>query len=258
MQDMGFWILNMVTWFKTNAMPNFKGTRLKNDVEFVIWAKRAEKGSYTFNHHLMKLFNNGKQLGSMWTIPVCGGSERLKDSTGKKLHSTQKPEELLKRIILASSKPGDVVLDPFLGSGTTAAVAKRYCRNWIEIEREELYVHAAEVRINGVQPVSEDHPLIKATLGKKPARVPFKSLLEQGYLKPGQLLYLDKPHTKAEILENGQLKANGFVGSIHRVGAQLKDAPSCNGWVHWLYLDNEEKYQPIDVLRNEARSSLDQ
>jgi modification methylase len=256
LQDLGFWILNMVTWFKTNAMPNFRGTRLKNDVEFVIWAKKAEKGSYTFNHHLMKQFNDGKQLGCMWTIPVCGGKERLKDSAGKKLHSTQKPEELLKRIILASSKPGDLVLDPFLGSGTTAAVAKQYRRDWIGIEREAVYVSAAQARIDAVQPVPLDDPMIKATLQEKPTRVAFRSLLDLGYLQPGQNLFLDKPHSKAEILPDGTLKANGFVGSIHRVGAQIKNAPSCNGWMHWRYLDQAGQYQPIETLRKQARLAL--
>ncbi len=256
MQDLGFWILNTVTWFKPNAMPNFKGTRLKNDVEFVIWAKKSEKSSYTFNHHLMKQFNDAKQLGSVWTIPVCGGDERLKGTDGKKLHSTQKPIELLKRIVLASSKPGDIVLDPFLGSGTTAAVAKSLRRHWIGIEQENRYVQAAQKRIDGITPISIDDPLIADTLKEKPARVPFKQLLEQGHLKPGQTLYLDKPQSTAIILENGDLKMNGFTGSIHKVGALIKGAPSCNGWKHWYY-DNEttgERSQ-IDILREKMRLS---
>lgn len=256
MQDLGFWILNMVTWFKTNAMPNFRGTRLKNDVEFVIWAKKSERGRYTFNHHLMKQFNDGKQLGCVWTIPICGGKERLRDAAGKKLHSTQKPEELLRRIILASSKPGDLVLDPFLGSGTTAAVAKQYHRDWIGIEREASYVQAAQARIDAVRPVCPDDPLIAASLHAKPARVAFGALLELGYLRPGQMLYMDRPACQAEILPDGNLKANGYVGSIHRVGAQVKNVPSCNGWMHWHYLDRSGQYQPIDVLRRQARLIL--
>jgi DNA modification methylase len=254
MQDLGFWVLNTVTWFKPNAMPNFKGTRLKNDVEFVIWAKRSEKGSYTFNHHQMKQFNDAKQLGSVWTIPVCAGPERLRDQDGKKLHSTQKPEELLRRIILASSKPDDLVLDPFSGTGTTAAVAKWLRRRWIGIERDATYVQAARARLDNVHPISADDPLIADAVREKPSRVPFETLLKQGLLKPGQSLYLDKPQHSATILENGQLKANGFTGSIHRVGAQLKNAPSCNGWVHWLYMDEASgERKPIDVLRIQAR-----
>ncbi len=253
MQDLGFWILNMVTWLKTNAMPNFRGTRLKNDVEFMIWAKRGEQGSYTFHHHQMKQFNQGKQLGCVWAIPVCSGQERLKDEGGRKLHSTQKPEELLQRIILASSKPGDIVLDPFLGSGTTAAVAKRLHRRWIGIEQDARYVRAAQARIDAVQPISRQDPLIADALRQKPPRLPFKSLLDLGYLRPGQLLYLDKPPTQAVILEDGRVKANGCVGSIHRLGALLKEVPSCNGWVHWYYVDDAGAYAPIDALRQRAR-----
>lgn len=256
MQDLGFWILNTVSWFKPNAMPNFKGTRLKNDLEFVIWAKYSANSRYTFHHHQMKQFNDGKQLGSMWTIPVCAGEERLKDEHGKKLHSTQKPEELLKRIILASSKPGDLVLDPFLGSGTTAAMAKRFHRRWLGIEREDIYVSAAQKRIDLVEPISFDDPLIQDALKKKPQQIPFGMLLEQNYLSPGQELILDKPESRAVILENGRLKVNGFTGSIHKLGAHLKKVPFCNGWVHWQYIDPDTgQLLPIDTLRQHLRAN---
>ena len=255
LQDLGFWILNTVTWHKVNAMPNFRGTRLKNDVEFVIWAKRDEKSRYTFNHHQMKQFNGSKQLGSVWTIPVCGGPERLKDADGKKLHPTQKPEELLMRIIVASSKAEDVVLDPFLGSGTTAAVAKQMHRKWIGIERDPVYIEAAQARVDSVQPM-----LLVDLEGyspqEKPSRVPFKVLLQEGYLQPGQVLYLDSPESTAVILENGDIQSNGYTGSIHRVGALLKHAPSCNGWMHWQYVDEASGgRQPIEVLRRKIRKS---
>ena len=250
LQDIGFWILNTIAWFKPNATPNFRGTRLKNDVEFVIWAKPSQQGRYTFNHHLMKEFNDGKQLGSMWTIKVCGGEERLKDGSGRKLHSTQKPEELLKRIILASSQPGDVVLDPFVGSGTTAAVAKQLRRHWIGIERDEIYVRAAQQRVEGVHPLGLTSPLLKTASGEKTARVPFKALLEQGYLQAGQELYLDGFSHKAVILENGQVQADGLIGSIHGMGARLKGVPSCNGWMLWHYVDKDSgQLRPIDTLR---------
>ncbi|HLY25763.1 MAG TPA: DNA methyltransferase [Aggregatilineales bacterium] len=255
MQDLGFWILNMVTWFKPNAMPNFRGARLKNDVEFVIWAKRSEKSSYTFNHHLMKQFNDAKQLGSVWTIPVCGGQERLKDADGKKLHPTQKPEELLKRIIIASSKRDDIVLDPFLGSGTTAAVAKMFHRHWIGIERDLTYIQAAQARIDGIQPMLLED-MGEYSSPAKPDKVPFKVLLDKGYLHPGGLLRLDSPEVTAIILDDGRVQSNGFSGSIHHVGAQLKKAPSCNGWVHWQYLDESAGvYRPINVLRERVRSN---
>jgi DNA modification methylase len=257
LQDLGFWILNTISWFKPNAMPNFRGTRLKNDVEFVIWAKYSEKSTYTFNHHQMKQFNDGKQLGSVWTIPVCAGPERLKDANGKKLHPTQKPEELLKRIILASSAPGSLVLDPFLGSGTTAAVAKQLHRNWIGIERDNVYINAAQSRIDSVQQLLFSDPIIEHGLQEKPARIPFSALLDHHYLQPGQHLILDSPECIGTILENGNIEANGYKGSIHHVGAQVKMSPSCNGWVHWLYEDETTgERKPINDLRNKVRQVI--
>jgi len=257
MQDLGFWILNTVAWYKTNATPNFRGVRLKNDLEFVIWAKKSEKASYTFNNHQAKQFNNGKQLGSMWSIPACSGQERLKGPDGKKLHPTQKPEELLTRIIVASSKPDDIVFDPFLGSGTTAAMAKRLHRRWIGIERDEIYYNAAQRRIDMVQPLLTGDPLLETASQNKPKRIPFEELLKHGYLQTGQTLYLDKPASTAVILENGHLRANGYTGSIHKVGAQLKNAPSCNGWTHWSYEDaaTGERVM-IDLLRERVRSDI--
>lgn len=256
MQDLGFWILNTITWFKPNAMPNFRGTRLKNDVEFVIWAKYAETSRYTFHHHAMKQFNAGKQLGSVWQIPVCGGQERLKDEQGRKLHSTQKPEALLWRILLASSSPGDIVLDPFVGTGTTAAVARQLRRRWIGIEREPAYVQAARQRVAGVIPLRPDDPLIKDAIKAKPSRVPFVKLVEEGYLHSGQELYLHKsPHT-AVITENGLLRSNGYTGSIHQVGAKLKNTPSCNGWEHWYYEDETGARRCLDTLRQRIREEM--
>ena len=254
LQDLGFWLLNTVTWYKPNAMPNFRGTRLKNDVEFVIWAKKSQKSRYTFNHHDMKQFNDGKQLGSTWEIPVCGGTERLKDEKGTKLHPTQKPEELLKRILLASSNTGDVVLDPFVGTGTTAAVAKHMHRHWIGIDSDETYISAARTRVEAMQPLDSSSPLLKTSSQHKPARVPFQKLLERGYLRPGQELQLSGTEFKAKILHNGKLQANGFTGSIHRLGARLKNVPSCNGWKHWFYEDkNTGQLHPIDNLRQKVR-----
>jgi modification methylase len=233
LQDLGFWILNSVTWYKPNATPNFRGTRLKNDVEIVIWAKPAKENGYTFNHHDMKQFNDGKQLGSVWEIPICAGNERLRDENGDKLHPTQKPKELLKRILLASSTPGDVVLDPFVGSGTTAAVAKHLHRHWIGIDSDERYVEAARKRVAKVRPVKKSDPVLKSSSLHKPARVPFKTLLERGYLRPGQTLYLVRSDYTAVILKNGKLRAGEKTGTIHRLGALLKNVPSCNGWTHW-------------------------
>jgi DNA modification methylase len=255
MQDLGFWLLNTVSWFKPNATPNFGGTRLKNDVEFVIWAKKSETSRYTFHHHAVKQFNDfapGKQLGSVWKITATGGAERLRDDAGHKLHSTQKPEELLRRIILASSSPGDLVLDPFLGSGTTAAMAKHLRRRWIGIERDSDYIAAARARLKRTRPLAADDPLL--ALPEKPARVPFVDLLAAGYLQPGDRLYLDQPDCEAIIQANGRLRAGEANGSIHRLGAALKGTPSCNGWKHWCYRDESGDLQPIDTLRQRYRA----
>jgi modification methylase len=259
MQDLGFWILNTVSWFKPNAMPNFNGTRLKNDVEFVIWAQYSDSSVKTFHYQMMKRFNDfsdGKQLGSVWKIPACGGQERLRDANGDKLHSTQKPEELLRRIILASSNPGDVVLDPFSGSGTTAAVSKLYRRRWIGIEREREYVQAARDRVAGIVPLETDDPIITEARYSRRTRIAFKLLLKQGYVQAGQTLYFDKPEHEGKILANGHIRANGFEGSIHKVGALLKETPFCNGWTHWRYENPETgKKEPIDALRRAYRQS---
>lgn len=254
LQDLGFWVLNTITWFKPNAMPNFRGRRLKNDVEFIIWAKYSQRSAYTFRHHRMKQFNDGKQLGSVWQIPICGGAERLRDSEGRKLHPTQKPEALLTRILLASSRAGDVVLDPFFGSGTTGAVAAYLRRQWVGIEREPAYVEAAQRRIDSVEPLPADDPLIAEDEQDLPLRIPFATLLEHGYLQVGQTLYLDGGEITATILEGGRVQANGFAGSIHKIGAHLRQTPSCNGWMHWYYQDDlQDERRPINVLREALR-----
>jgi modification methylase len=249
MQDEGFWLLNTITWYKPNAMPNFRGRRLKNDVEFVVWAKYDKDSRYTFNHHAMKRYNAGKQLGSMWEIPVCAGAERLRDADGHKLHPTQKPEALLERIILASSRPGDLLLDPFLGSGTTGAVARRLNRACIGIERDDRYADAAQQRIDAVQPEPIEETDLTAV-----KRIPFSALLTHGFLAPGDRLWLDHPIHEAVILENGLLRCGEQTGSIHQLGALLKHIPSCNGWVHWTYADPQTGDRaPLDRLRTRLR-----
>jgi modification methylase len=256
LQDLGFWVLNTVAWHKPNGMPNFKGTRLKNDVEFVIWAKKDQHSNYTFNHQQMKRYNDDKQLGSMWQIKSCVGPERMKNADGKKLHSTQKPEALLERIIVASSRPGDIVLDPFSGTGTTAAVAKRLRRQWIGIERDPVYVQAASARVDAVRPIPADDPLITECPPPYPRRVAFKSLLKAGYIHSGQTLYLDKPNTPAVITPEGKLSVNGSVGSIHQLGAKLKNKPSCNGWTHWFFINEKGEREPLDALRWRYREAM--
>lgn len=250
MQDLGFWILNTVTWFKPNAMPNFNGTRLKNDVEFVIWAKKSEKAKYTFNHHAAKQFNDfapGKQLGSVWQIPACGGHERMKTPDGDKLHSTQKPLALLERILLISSQPHDTVFDPFSGTGTTAAAAKHLHRHWLGIERDLRYHAAALARLAQVEPLPVDDP--RLTVPHKPRRVSMRELIDKGRLTPGQTLMLDAPACEAVLLDNGHVRCGEFTGSIHTVGRALKGTPTCNGWKHWAFTDAAGRRTLIDALR---------
>lgn len=254
MQNLGFWILNTVSWMKYNAMPNFRGTRLKNDIEFIIWAKYDADSRYTFNHHLMKRFNDyneGKQLGSVWQINTCVGSERIRDENGSKLHPTQKPEELLQRIILASSIPDDIVLDPFSGTGTTPAMAKYLRRHYIAIEQEQAYYDASIKRVAKIKPLAKNHATIQAVYAEKPPRVAFKTLLTAGYIKVGQTLYLDDPNTEATITKNAKLVAGEQTGSIHSLARELKDVRSTNGWVHWYYVDEQGERQQINKLRHD-------
>ena len=258
LQNLGFWILNTVSMMKYNAMPNFRGTRLKNDVEFIIWAKYAEDSRYIYHNHLMKRFNDyneGKQLGSVWQINTVIGQERVRDKEGRKLHPTQKPEELLKRIILASSKPDALVLDPFAGTGTTPAVAKKLRRNYIAIERDAEYYAAACERVQAIEPLPAKHELITATSRENLPRVAFKKLLKKNYLQVGQTLYLDDPSREATITSNAKLKIGEQIESIHKLACLLKNVPSINGWKVWYYTDDAGKRRPIDYLRKQFRDN---
>ncbi|MEA3337531.1 MAG: DNA methyltransferase [Chloroflexota bacterium] len=256
MQDMGFWFLNDILWVKTNPMPNFRGVRFTNAHETLIWATRFQGARYTFNHHAMKALNGGKQMRSDWHLPICSGSERLKID-GQKAHSTQKPEALLFRVILSASKPGDVVLDPFFGSGTTGAVARKLHRRWIGIEREEHYIDMARQRIDAIKPELLDAATFDVGDRRRAlARVPFPSLLEQGYLRPGQKLFFRRDRqVVAHVKPDGKLRveADGFEGSIHQAGRHLMAGKPCNGWDHWYFRDRHEALLPIDVLREMVR-----
>jgi len=246
-QDLGFWILNDVVWRKSNPMPNFKGTRFTNAHETLIWASMGEKSRYTFNYRSMKTLNDELQMRSDWEFPICGGGERLKKD-GAKVHPTQKPEALLYRILLACTKPGDVVLDPFFGTGTTGAVAKRLGRRWIGIERETNYVDAAKERIAAALPLDES-ALTTMQAPKAAPRVAFGVLVENGYVAPGTVLTDARHRMRAVVRADGSLIAEGgATGSIHKVGATLQGAPSCNGWTFWHY-EAEGGLKPIDALR---------
>ncbi len=256
MQDFGFWLLNDVIWIKTNPMPNFRGVRFSNAHETLIWASKSKGAKYTFNHHAMKAFNQGKQMRSdwEWVFPLCTGSERIKVN-GEKAHSTQKPEELLYRVILSSSNPGDVVLDPFFGTGTTGAVAKRLHRNWIGIEREVNYIEIAQGRIDAVIPEPFDEPTFNISDKKRLApRVAFSRLLEAGLLLPGQTLYFrGDERINAKVKPDGKLIYNGTEGSIHQIARKLVRSGPCNGWDIWHYKDDSGDLKPIDRLREIIR-----
>ena len=247
MQDLGFWILNDVVWIKTNPMPNFRGTRFNNAQETLIWASKDQKSKFTFHYKSMKAFNDDKQMRSDWYIPICNGGERIKIN-GEKAHSTQKPEALLFRIILSTSNVGDIVLDPFMGSGTTGAVVKKLKRNFIGIEKEDFYIKIANERIKKVKPLDDE--LLTYPIEEKKPKVPFGNLIEAGYIKIGDYLYSkDKKH-KAKVLADATLKWNNKVGSIHKISAEILCKASNNGWTYWYAEDKKGNLVLIDEIRN--------
>ena len=246
-QDLGYWILNDIVWRKANPMPNFRGTRFTNAHETLIWASTGEKAKYTFNYRSMKTLNDELQMRSDWEFPICGGSERLKQD-GHKVHPTQKPEALLYRILLACTQPGDVVLDPFFGTGTTGAVAKRLGRRWIGVEREPGYCAAAAARIAAALPLDES-ALTTMQSPKSQPKVAFGVLVENGYLTPGKVLTCGKRQHRALVRADGSLESPcGQIGSIHKLGALLQGATACNGWTFWHY-EADGGLKPVDALR---------
>jgi len=254
MQDLGFWILNDVIWRKTNPMPNFRGRRFTNAHETLIWASRDTAKGYTFNYEVMKAGNEDVQMRSDWTFPLCTGEERLKGADGKKLHPTQKPEALLARVILSSSRPDDLVLDPFNGTGTTGAVAKRLGRRFIGIEREKKYAVAAEKRIADVEMVPSPSIAPFVTAREAP-RVPFSALIERGLISPGAKLTDVKKRHKALVRADGAVALGETVGSIHRIGALAQGLEACNGWTFW-HVETPKGLKPIDDLRAIIRSEM--
>jgi modification methylase len=244
-QDLGFWVLNDIVWRKTNPMPNFRGTRFTNAHETLIWASRSEDSRYTFNYRTMKALNEDLQMRSDWVISICAGQERIRDG-GHKAHPTQKPEALLYRVLLACTKPGDVVLDPFFGTGTTGAVAKRLGRRWIGIERENRYVDVAKARIAAALPLDESAMKIVTEKRSQP-RVPFGTLVEAGMVTPGTVVTDAKRRWRATVLADATLSCAGTQGSIHKVGASVQGAPSCNGWTFWHV--EADQLVALDALR---------
>ena len=258
LQDLGFWILNDIVWRKTNPMPNFRGRRFTNAHETMIWAAKSKDSKYKFNYDTMKALNEDLQMRSDWLLPICTGNERLKKTDGQKAHPTQKPESLLYRVIQASSDIGDVVLDPFFGTGTTGAVAKKLGRNFIGIERDTEYAAFAKERIAGIK-AEDDSTFLKTPQKRTEPRIPFGTVIEQGMLKPGDTLFDHSRRFTARVRADGNLvarnQAGAHQGSIHKVGAALQGAPSCNGWTFWHY-ESKGKAVPIDFLRQELRTQL--
>jgi modification methylase len=255
LQDEGYWILNDIVWRKSNPMPNFRGTRFTNAHETLSWASRSEDSRYTFNYRAMKALNDELQMRSDWLFPICSGGERVKGEGGGKAHPTQKPEALLYRILLACTQKGDVVLDPFFGTGTTGAVARRLGRHWIGIERESRYVKVARERIASALPLDESAMKTVASKRTQP-KVPFGALVETGMIAPGALLTDAKRRWQARVCADGSLDAGGELGSIHRVGAAVQGAPSCNGWTFW-HVEWEGALAPLDALRQRYLLGLD-
>ncbi len=258
LQDLGFWIQNDVVWRKTNPMPNFRGKRFTNAHETLIWAARDRKSRPTFNYEAMKAFNDDVQMRSDWLIPICSGPERLKDDGGRKAHPTQKPEALLSRVVLATTRLGDIILDPFFGTGTTGAAAKRLGRHWIGIERDPDYAKAATERIAQVRPLPA--PALETAASKRSEpRIPFGTIVELRMIEPGARLWDERGKICAEVRADGTLALAGSTqrmqGSIHRLGAEVQGKAACNGWTYW-HFEAKGRRQPIDILRQDARRQL--
>ncbi len=255
LQDLGFWMLNDVVWRKANPMPNFRGTRFTNAHETLIWAARGRESRVTFNYEQLKEANDGVQMRSDWLFPICTGAERLKDENDEKVHPTQKPEALLHRVLTATTRPGDVVLDPFFGTGTTGAVARRLGRHFIGIDREETYVAAALKRIAQTRPLAQ--AVVETAISKRQApRVAFGSLVEMGLIAPGTELYDQRRRFSALVRADGSLVSGHHMGSIHRVGALVQGAEACNGWTFW-HARQGSALEPIDTFRAQVRAQME-
>jgi modification methylase len=252
LQDLGFWVLNDVVWRKTNPMPNFRGRRFTNAHETMIWVSKRKDARYTFNYEAMKALNDGLQMRSDWSLPICTGNERLKRD-GRKAHPTQKPEALLHRVILAGTRPGDLVLDPFFGTGTTGAVARRLGRRWIGIERDPDYAAIAEERIAAVRPA--DGAAVQIDSKRDEPRVPFGSLVERGLVRAGEILFDQSRRWSARVRADGMVISADAKGSIHQIGASVQGAPACNGWTFW-HVERQKRLVVIDVLRQKVRAEL--
>ncbi len=251
-QNLGFWILNDIIWHKTNPMPNFRGTRFTNAHETLLWCATSRDAKYTFNYQNLKELNDGKQMRSDWYIPICNGKERIRENDKSRSHPTQKPEALLYRILLASSKKGDLIVDPFLGTGTTAVVAKKLQRNFLGIDQDKKYIQIAKKRLNNTKSYEDDVVVLKKSRKDLP-KIPFGELVEQGVIPAGAVLTDAKNIFKAKVISDGSLKIKNISGSIHQVGAKIQGLPNCNGWDYW-HLQKKNSSILIDNIRSSYRS----
>ena len=251
-QNHGFWILNDIIWHKTNPMPNFRGTRFTNAHETLLWCTTSREAKYTFNYQNLKELNDGKQMRSDWYIPICSGKERLRENNNQRSHPTQKPEALMYRIILSSTNKGDIILDPFLGSGTTAVVTKKLQRNFIGIEQDKEYVSLAKKRLKQTKVLNDEVVIMKKSRKDLP-KVPFGELVEQGIIPPGAVLTDKKEKYKATVTVDGSLKINNISGSIHKVGATIQGLSNCNGWDFW-HIKNKSTSILLDEVRDKYRN----
>jgi len=254
LQDHGFWLLNDIIWRKTNPMPNFRGRRFTNAHETLIWAARSAASRYTFNYEAMKALNDDLQMRSDWLLPICAGPERLKGADGRKAHPTQKPAALLHRLLLATTLPGDTVLDPFFGTGTTGAVAKRLGRHFVGIERDAGYAKIAAARIATVEPLAGPALDVARDRRAEP-RIAFGTIVELGFMAAGSSVFDERRRHLAEVRADGTLVHGDLKGSIHKLGATLQGRPACNGWTYWHY-ERDGQVSPIDNLRQQARQQL--
>ncbi|HYE00904.1 MAG TPA: site-specific DNA-methyltransferase [Alphaproteobacteria bacterium] len=259
LQDLGYWMLNDVIWRKSNPMPNFRGRRLTNAHETLIWAAKRQDSKYTFNYEALKTLNDDVQMRSDWLIPICTGAERIKDDDGRKAHPTQKPEALLFRVLMATTKPGEIVLDPFFGSGTTGAVAKQLGRRFIGLERDPGYAKVAQARIDAI-PGPRDIKDLTIQAKREEPRIPFGTVVERGLLRPGTVVFDAGRRFMARVRADGTLVASNHLGdhrgSIHQVGAAVQGAPSCNGWTFWFFETKGGQPVPLDALRQQIRAEL--
>ena len=250
-QNLGYWILNDIIWHKTNPMPNFRGTRFTNAHETLLWCTTSRSAKYTFNYQNLKELNDGKQMRSDWYIPICGGKERIRKNDHSRSHPTQKPEALLYRVLLASSKKGDLIVDPFLGTGTTAVVAKKLQRHFIGIDQNKEYIQIAKTRLKKTKSYEDDVVILKKSRKDLP-KIPFGELVEQGLIPAGAVLTDAKNKNRAKVNSDGSLKIKNISGSIHQVGAKIQGLPNCNGWDYW-HLQNKNNSILIDNIRNDYR-----